>query len=309
MANVLNSKLAAERIVDPVLTQLVRGYSNNEFIGDKLFPIVGVEKESGKVPYFGKENFRIYDAKRALRADSNDINVAGALTTTYSLEEYDLQAKIDYREVSEDLFDIRKRQAQVTMDGIMLAREYKQATIAQAAGTYASTNKTALSTNINDTDQDPVAVITAAQTAIRAVIGKKANIGYIASDVYDVLMQHPLLLERIKYSQAGVLDKEWLKKLFGLDEIYVGQAIYTADDTTFTDVWKDTIILAYQPKSTGKNSMYQPAFGYTFQKNGQPMVDKRVENGGKIEVIRTTDIYDVNVVGAEAAYLIYGCLT
>ena len=41
--------LADRRMVDPVLTDLARGYSNASFIFPKLFPLVKVAKEGGKI--------------------------------------------------------------------------------------------------------------------------------------------------------------------------------------------------------------------------------------------------------------------
>ena len=67
------------RIVDPVLTNLARGYSNAAFAGTVLFPVVNVNKEAGKIPLFGKEAFTIYNTERALRAKSNKIPVETTL--------------------------------------------------------------------------------------------------------------------------------------------------------------------------------------------------------------------------------------
>ena len=47
------------RIVDPVLTNIARGYTNASLIGTKLFPVVNVNKEGGKIPQFTKEAFKV----------------------------------------------------------------------------------------------------------------------------------------------------------------------------------------------------------------------------------------------------------
>lgn len=311
MGNVANSRLAQERAVDPLLTNLIRGYSNSELIGNKLFPIVNVEKEAGKIPTFGKDNFRLAGAKRAIGADSNKGKSSYVSLLPYSLEEVDLAIPMDYREQAEDMFGLEKRNAKLSSNGVALTMEKEQADIAQDTATYASTNKLSLTTNINDITQDPIAVVNAAKSALRAVIGKYPNIMAMGATVYEALINHPLMIERIKYSQAGIIDMTWLAKLFDMEEIVVGKAQYTDDDKTLNDIWKDNIILAYVPKTTGKakTDQYEPSFGYTFRKTGQPTVDQYTEEGGKIINVRTTDIYEVKVVGADAGYLIYGCLT
>ena len=51
--------LSEKRVVDPVLTNIARGYTNNAYVGSLLFPDVPVEKEGGKIPQFTKEAFKI----------------------------------------------------------------------------------------------------------------------------------------------------------------------------------------------------------------------------------------------------------
>ena len=75
------------RVVDPVLTELARGYTNAQLISETLFPIVTVEKETGKVPQFGKEAFKLYNTERAIRGKSNRMSPEGRTTINISLIE------------------------------------------------------------------------------------------------------------------------------------------------------------------------------------------------------------------------------
>ena len=61
-------RLKQLRIVDPVLTNIARGYRNAQFIGEALFPVVSVDKEGATIPKFGKEAFRLWETERAIRA-------------------------------------------------------------------------------------------------------------------------------------------------------------------------------------------------------------------------------------------------
>jgi hypothetical protein len=73
----------------------------------------------------------------------------------------------------------------------------------------------------------------------------------------------------------------------------------------FTDIWSDNVVVAYVPKANTDvpRSYYEPAFGYTLRKKGNPMVDSYTE-GGKVEIVRNTDIFIPKVVGSDAGYLI-----
>ena len=93
--------LSKKRVVDPVLTNLARGYSNNQYIASSLFPIVEVNKEGGKIPEFTKESFKIYNTERAIRARSNRINPEDRTEIDFVLTEHDLEYPIDYREAQD----------------------------------------------------------------------------------------------------------------------------------------------------------------------------------------------------------------
>ncbi len=299
-------RLETLRLIDPVLTTIARGYSNNEFIADRLFPFVTVEKEAGKIPVFGKEMFRVYNTERAIRAASNEMQTLGIQTIDYVTTEHDLVHPIDYRELKEAEIDLKARATEMTTEGIRLKHEKIAADLAQNDTLYPSSNKEIITTDkFNLEDTDPIAIIEEKKAALRAIIGKRPNVMVMGAVVYDALKNHPKILERIKYSQLGVATVDLLEALFGIPNIYIGESIYSDDGTVFEDIWKDNIILAYITSPTGiADSPYEPCFGYTLRVRNYPFVDTWEENGGKIVKVRTTDNFDVKVVGIESAYLI-----
>ncbi|CDF98068.1 Hypothetical Gp8 [Avibacterium paragallinarum JF4211] len=54
--------------------------------------------------------------------------------------------------------------------------------------------------------------------------------------------------------------------------------------------------------------MYQPSFGYTVRRRKGLFVDTYQESGGKLEVVRCTDIYKPHLVGKPAGYLVKDCI-
>ena len=293
------------RIVDPVLTTLARGYTNNEFVGDKLFPRVYAAKEAGKIPQFGKEAFKLYNSKRAIRAMSNRISPGGRdASIEFVMDEQDLEYPIDYREKEEDLFDAEQNATMVVSGGLGLNHESEVATMAQDAAKYPSGSKITLSGSSQFTHADslPIAVVEAGKKAISGKIGKDPNTLIIGDATYRVLINHSKLIERIKYSMKGVLTIDLLKELFGIENIFVGKAIYADDADDFVKLWSDNMVLAYVPQNS--KTYYEPSFGYTIGKKNYPQVDKRFIQGGKIELVRNTDFWIVKLVGAIAGYLI-----
>jgi hypothetical protein len=300
------SRLGDLRIVDPVLTSLARGYSNAEFIGDKLFPIAEVTQRAGKIPTFGKESFRVYDTNRALRADSNQMQALGIGSIAYATDEHDIEARIDYQEDQEAIFDFKTRATDGTMEALRLEHEKTCADIAQDDTLYAVTNTDTLTTDqFNDSGVDPVEMIEDYKGTLRGLIGKRPNAMFMGGVVFDALRNHTKILERIKYSSLGVVTLDLLKQVFGVKDIFVGESIYSTDGSTFTDIWQDNVILAYIAGNTGiAKTPNEPGFGYTLRLKGQPSVDTYTSNGGKIIHVRSTDNYVVKAVGMESAFLI-----
>lgn len=297
------------RVVDPVLTTLARGYSNAQLVAVALFPFAVVEKEAGKIPQFGKEAFKIYNTERALRAKSNRISPEGTSMIDFVCDEHDLEYPVDYRESEESMFPLEEHATMVVTEGIRLRHEKKCADLAQAAANYPTGNKVTLSGTSQWTDytnSDPIAVIEAAKEAVRSKTGKRPNTMIIGALTYKALKNHPKLLERIKYSMTGVVTIDLMKQIFGIPNIFVGESVYASDAGTFSDIWADNCILAYVPGApqSGERTPYDPSFAYTLRKRGKPEVDKRDEEGGKLRLIRNTDIFVPKIVGAEAGYLI-----
>jgi len=144
-----------------------------------------------------------------------------------------------------------------------------------------------------------------AKEAIRKKIAQRPNVCVIGASAYSALKEHPAVLDRIKYTQSAVVTTELLRQLLDFQELYVGDAVYADDSDSFNDIWSDNVIIAFVPSASEgvPRSYYQPAFAYTLRKKNNPVVDTYTE-GGKVEIIRDTDIFVPKVVGSDAGYLI-----
>ena len=87
--------------INAYLSEVARGYGNNAFVAENLFPTIYSEKEKIDIFEFNKEAFNIYDTERAIRANSNVISPQGFKKHTTTLTEHDLSYPIDYREEQE----------------------------------------------------------------------------------------------------------------------------------------------------------------------------------------------------------------
>lgn len=302
------SHLSKVRIVDPVLTTLARGYSNNEFVGSALFPEVAVEKEAGKVPQFGKESFKIYNTERGLRAKSNVLQPESNETIDYALTEHDISYPIDYREASEDPLPRKQIATNKVQSIIGLRKEYKQAVLANTSANYPSGSKVALSTTTcwSASTSTPISDIETGIETIRTKTGKRPNTMVLGATAFKVLKRHASIIELIKYTMKGVVTAELLALIFGVETVKIGDAVYATDAGVFTDVWGDNCILAYVPKKESDipRNEFEPSFAYNFHKKDMPLVDTYMGEGGKVEYVRSTDIFEPKIVGSDAGYFI-----
>ena len=122
---------------------------------------------------------------------------------------------------------------------------------------------------------------------------------------YKAIINHPKVIERIKYSGKYSINSQLLAALLDVDKISVGLAISSQNGVDFTDIWNDSIVIAYTDKNDkSARNEYNPSFGYTFQREGKPEIDSYYENGGKIKIIRNTDNYTVKITANVAGFLI-----
>lgn len=300
------ARLSNLRVVDPVLTQLATGYTNEQLVGDQLMPFVLVEKEGGKIPLFGKEHFKVYSTERALRAKSNRINPEDIGSLDVALDEHDLEYPIDYREDAESAFPLQARATNTVVEGIRLRHEKMVADLVQNPANYAVGNKIALAgaSCFTDATSDPEGVVMDAKAAVRAKVIKEPNTLVIGYAAWMTLKKHPQLKAILSTQRSRLVQLADLREIFEIPNIVVGKAVMANDAGATTDIWGDNLVLAYVPGAGGSGrSPYEPSFGYTLRKRGNPVVDTRTEDG-KLELIRNTDIFRPFLLGADAGYLI-----
>lgn len=312
-------RLSNLRVVNPVLTNLAVGYTNAAFVATALMPFVNVDKEAGLVPIFNKDHFKIYQTERALRAKSNRINPGDIGTTPFALTEHDLEYPIDYREDAESAFPLQSHATMSVTEGIRLRHEKMVADLVQNTASYAASNRVALTgtSNFSDgTNSDPEGVFDDGKAAVRSKIVKDPNVAVIGYTMWRKLKKHPKFKAILSDSRSRLVQLADLREILEIPNIYIGRAVWATDAGVVSDVWGDKAVLAYVPDAPqapvqngavadpgASRNIYEPSFGYTLRKRGQPVVDTRTEDG-KVELVRNTDIFAPFLLGADAGYLI-----
>lgn len=270
--------LNQRRVIDPILSTVVQGYRHPGHVGMALFPRVPVTVAGGQILEFGKESFKAYSTARAPGGATKRIQF-GYLGRPYALENHALEAPVP-REHQRDAsivpgVDLGTRAVNLVMQVMSLALEVQQATLATTAANYDANHKVTLSGTdqwSDKTNSDPIGDISAARQAIRASVGLRPNVLELGPAVFEALSNHPQILDRIKYTQRGVVTAELLAAILEIPTVVVGDAITFNDAGVAADVWGKHAVLAYVPPVP--STMEEPSYGYTYAMEGHPLVEQ-----------------------------------
>lgn len=298
--------------INAYLSEVARGYRNNAFVAQYLFPTIYSEKEKIDIFEFNKEAFQIYNTERAIRANSNVISPKGFKKHTTTLKENDLSYPIDYREEEEaEKVKLQLHATNVVTEGLNLKLEKECADLVQNPDSYSDENKIILSGTscFDDKTSDPQGVIDDAKDAVSAKIAQDPNTMIIGQAAWKALKKHPQLVGLISDNKNKMVTLEFLKEIFEVENIYIGKSIFSNAEGNFERIWKDNIVLAYVPNLGASRTEYDPSFAYTVRKKDALQIDEYTKEGNKVKYIRATDIYTPFLVGPEAGYLISNVLS
>lgn len=295
------------RVIDPILSKVVRGFKQTDLVGEKLFPRVYVASYGGKIIQFGKESFRLVNTKRAPGSATARINF-GYQGIPYAIVPSSLEAAVP-REIMQDAskvpgIDLASRSISVVQSVMALSHEHDCATLATNPANYGGDNKTKFtsSNSWNVSDSDPLRDLKTAKEAIRSATGMRPNRLILSPAALGALQVHPKIIERVKFTNATEVSIEMLKNLTGIREIIEAPAVVD-NGSKFGDVWGNHAILAYVSDAQVL-SQELPSYGYTYAIEGHPFVEKAYwDENTKSWVYGVSDDCTPVIAGADAGFL------
>jgi len=298
------------RVIDPILTTVAQGYRNADMVGAALFPAVPVEQRGGKIVSFSREDFRLYATGRAPGANTKRVQY-GYASVPYSLEQHALEGQVPF-ELMQDAaavpgIDQGSIAVMKTQNIIALRTEKAQAGLATNAALYASGNKVTLSGTDQWSDpsaSDPNGDIETAKEAVRAKVGRRANVVVLGAAVFAALKTHSKIIDRIKYTGRDVVTTDLLAALWDVRQVRVGDAVYEDASGALADVWGKFVVVAYTELGSMAD-MGLPSYGYTYRLSGYPIVEQPYQDrNAKSWIYPVTDELSPVMAAADAGYLI-----
>lgn len=263
--------------VDRMLTNMSIGYRNPLYIARLIFPVVLVNDQAGIVPRYDQSPFFRLEAKKLGITEAPPRGGFTVDTTLkYFTEEYGIGIEVAdrTRANAQSPFDADRDSMMWLVDQLDKIREDDFVTNFWKAGVW-GTDWTGGSTFTKWSDYStstPIVNVRVAKRTVRRKIAMNPNILVLGDMTFDVLCDHPVILDRIKYGASSaapaMVEENLLAQLWALDSVLVGTSIYTADaegtaegSVTYSPYWDDDAMLLYRPT---RPSLMTPASGYNF---------------------------------------------
>ena len=252
----------------------------NTYIADKVFPRVPVQKQSDLYWKFSKSDWRRTDVEK--RAPSTESKGVGwnMDSDSYFAHVYAVHKDIDdqLRANADSVFSLDRDSTQFITNQMLLKRDIDWNNRYFKPGVW----ETDLVGGTDfgkwsDAGSDPIGDVQKLVIDFRKLTGFAPNIMVFGAHTMAALKQHPDIIDRIKYTQRGIVTEDLIATLFGIDEIYTTYATVATGPQIPDAVEQDKVatydfindsksaMMLYAPKSP---SLLTPSAGYTFTWNG-----------------------------------------
>lgn len=296
--------------IDAALSNISIAYRNDNYVADKVFPILPVDKQSDYYFTFTRDFwFRNSVERRGPGAKYAEGGLEVS-STQYVCINKGLSFPLP-RETIENqdaAIDLETDGAEWLGDQFQLDREIALAAKMMDASAWGSSATLTGTSQWSDyANSDPIGNIETAMETVKKAIGRYPNVLLMGAEVWDKLKFHPDMLDLYKHTEKAIMTKEMVAKVFdGIEQLLVGDAIYnsSAEGVAFSGgyIWPKNVVAMYVPKSP---SIRTPAAGYSFvwKQNGYQIAIKRVADDLRNrDVLLADHAFDQKVTSTYCGY-------
>ncbi len=312
--------------VDKLLTNLLNGAENEEYVADAVMPAIFGKQSSGKIARIDDSHYRLDFASRAPGGPGHKVEW-GADSILFNSEEYRLEHPIDDTEKGnfDDPFDAMIQATMVLRAKIWAKKEDLVATVVTTQGNYPAGNFSTPGTKWDvSATADPVKDVGVAKKAIisKSGVAEVHLHGVTSYEVFEALRRVAAVRANYTGTTAGaanvsVLSKEAVASALGLASIQVGSAVKITSNEglatdVFADIWPDKFAVYYKPATAG---IMIPGFGYQYFPShpgfagAQVAVDTYRDESITSDVVRAKIHTDQVVVRGKMGYLLEDLIT
>ena len=309
--------------IDQPLSNLTLAYVQEQtnFIADKVFPTVGVQKQSDKYYIYDRANMnRTGDVKKlAPRTEVNRIGMSIS-NDAYFADVFGLGMDFDEQTLANEdaVLDIRSAGATTLVNRLLIHREEQFAANFFSTGIWGTedTPSNLWSDYVNST---PIVNVTSARREMQLKSGGfKPNTMVVGKEVRDILINHPDILARLNggatVTNTALITDAKLAEIFEVENFYVMEAVKNTAVEGLSEsnafIGGKNALLVHAPATAG---LMTPAAGLTFAWNNIPgannlgitvesFSDDALKRQQVAEHIQVKMSYEMKVVGADLGY-------
>ena len=299
--------------VDPVLSNMLVGYMQAEdrFIASKLFPVVPIEKQSGTYYAFTKKYWFLDSLKVRAPGGAFARSGYGVETATAQALLWGLEHPIADEARANNQMPMALEQAglQWLAQQSLIRKERAFAADFMANSVWGTSDNNSTTDWDDFTSGDPVNDVLTARRTISNNTGFDGNtmaLGYI---VHQALVNHPDIIDRVKYVQAATLSnvEGALAAAFGVANYWVGKASYNSanEGQTFSAaaIIDDDCLVAYVSPTPG---IMTASAGYTFAwegGGGAGQIGVYRDQSVKSDILQHSEAWDQKAVATDLGYI------
>lgn len=295
--------------VESALSNVSIAYQNEEYIADRVFPMVGVSKKSDYYFIFGRQAwFREHTQVRApgTRAARVDYQVT---TASYNCINYAHAIGVpdEVRKNADEPLRPSIEAVEFIADALDRSREKRVADIVMNSSNWAySASPT---TQWSSDTSEPIDDIETAIQNVVLQIGRLPNTMVMSYEVFKNLKVHPDILDRIKFTRPGAIFTETdLSAWVGIPNILVGRSVYDpaqeGASASQTFIWGDDLWIGYVAPTP---ALMTPTAGMVFRwtEGGGRMVNQFREDQEHQDVFEAMEYTDEIISASEAGGILY----
>lgn len=267
--------------IDRALTNMSVAYMQdaNNFIADKVFPIVPVKRQSDVFYIYNKGDFMRDEMQvrgGASESAGGDYGVEAADPYYCRKHAFHKDVTPEERANYDEPLDADNDATDFVTQKMLIRREMQWAdkffktgvwgteiTGVASGATAGQTIKWTAATS------NPIKDVTDAGVAIAGTTGYKPNTLVLSPQAFNALKNHEDVLDRIKYTQKGIVTSDLLATLFDVDNVYVSWGVVNSAAKGATDdidfIMGSHALLCY---SNPRPALKKPSAGYIFAWTG-----------------------------------------
>jgi len=307
---------------NPVLTQIVQGYTPTGFIRDRVLPEIKVTAYSGDILVAGDDHLRIQNDAQVGAAETPLMTWSIEKTGAWNIKHHGLKAQITldlalrYNNESKQIAiaQFRNLTGKKLKQSMMLHREDSLALKLTSIAGYVDSNTVTLSgvNQWNDRDNsDPLADFKLARTTIYNNSGLIANTALLSWNAFECLRHHPDLISMLSNAHRSDrligISEQQLALLLGVNEVLVGTVMKNTADQGLArvnaPVWGNDAVLFYKNPNP-RPEHFEESLGYRFLQEKLVMHTWEENDPPGASFVRAFEKVDDKILSLKAAYLI-----